>query len=471
MSATPVQLNPTSGEPSPALRASWPLLVLGLCVVMLSAGALIPFAASHSGGLTYMFGAVAAVAILVALFNIPVRLLPSVTLLATLLLPTETTLLPHVLVGSAPGIVPLAVWMIRARSSNRVPSALRILALALGAWLVLSQVFAPLHTHHSWEWLVAGELAFVLSIIATPSGLKPRDFRALFLTVTTVLGAYALIEGLLLHNNLLFAPLYDHTTWWLGQHKIASYRVSTLLGHPLFNGTVFSAAAVLAASDLLEKRRNARFAFARLAILIGAVLTTHSRGAAIALAAGIFVVILFSRGEWRGQGTRRLVLILSSILGVAFIVVALQARNDSSAGQASAATRVAVLTRASETIPRVEPFGAGPGESDTYRTLNQLPGAGPETALENSYAELAVSLGPIGVLLLSILLLAVVIVGIRSGTVTGEAAALFAILVDMASFNAIEGHRPLLILIALFVISIVTGAGASAARAESPPAL
>jgi hypothetical protein len=64
------------------------------------------------------------------------------------------------------------------------------------------------------------------------------------------------------------------------------------------------------------------------------------------------------------------------------------------------------------------------------------------------------------------LLITVVLLGIRSGHVTGEAAALLTILVGMAGYNAIEGDTPLLVLIALFVISVITGA-----RSAVPPDL
>jgi len=424
-----------------------------ICLAALIIGTLIPVADS-AGYLTLFIGGFIAAAIVGVLFSIPTRLLPGLTLLVTLLVPTDVTLLPNVLQGTAIGVVPLAVWMIRTPKSTQTPPALYILASLFGVWLALSEAFAPLHTHRGWEWLVTVGIAVIFSIISAPTGLKSRDFRALFLNVASVLGLYALLEGFLLHRNVLFGALFEHTIWWANQQHEVSYRVTTLLGHPLINGLVFSAASVLAASDLMQKPQRPRVALARLVVLIGATAATHSRGAAIALAVGVVVVLVFTHGRGREQATRRLILVVCSLLGAALLIYSLAARDESSQGQASAQVRVTVIKHTSETLRGLEPFGAGPGESEDYRKVKQLPGS--EIALENSYAELAVSLGPPGALLMVALLATVVIFGVQNELVVGEAAALLTILVDIGGFNAVEGHRPVLILIALLAISVIT---------------
>lgn len=426
--------------------------VTTLSLALLAAGLFIPFADSR-GDFSLLLACVLAATAVGLLFAIPIRSLPAVALIVTLVAPTEA-IAPHLLQGSALGLLPLVVWMIRAPRSSQTPPALRLLACLLGVWLVLSYAFAPLHTHRGSEWLVTFVIALIVTVISTPRGLNARDLRALFLTVTTALGAYALLEGFFLHHNVLFAPLFEHTTWWHTLRYNASYRVTTLIGHPLLNGLVFSTAAVLAASDLIQRPQRSLAALVRFMILVGATDATHSRGAAIALAVGVGAVIAFSRGGARGWKTRRLVLATSFLIGAVALVYGLQARDESREGQSSAKTRITVIKRASEALAHVEPFGAGPGESDAYRKAKQLPGW--ETDLENSYAELIVSLGPIGALLVLVLLFAVVVVGLKNELVTGEAAALLTILVSMAGFNAIEGHKPVIILIALFVVAILT---------------
>lgn len=412
------------------IRVRTVLLASLALLALLVAGVLIPFADSR-GELHLFFEIFLVITVLGILFSVPVRFLPVIILLVTLLVPTETTLLPHTLQGAALGLLPLAVWLIRApTATTRGPLTLRVLNYLLAAWLALSYIFAPFHTHRGLEWLVTFGLAVVFVIMRPPANFKAKDFRALFLDIATLLGVYALLEGFFLHSNVLFAKIFEHDTWWHAQRYNASYRVTTLLGHPLFNGLVFSAAAVLAASDLVQRSRRTPLALLRFIILVGATDATHSRGAAIALAVGVIVVILFSRGRERGWKTRRLILATSLLLGAAILVYGLKARNESHEGQSSAETRITVIKRASEALHHVEPFGAGPGESDAYRKATQLPGW--ETDLENSYAELTVSLGPIGVLLISALLITVVFTGLRNESVTGETAALLAILIDMA---------------------------------------
>jgi hypothetical protein len=348
------------------------------------------------------------------------------------------------------------------------PLTVRLLALLFSVWLILSECFAPVHSHHGWEWLVTASIAVPLVVLAAPGGLRLQSFRALFLTISTLLGLYALIEGFLLHRNVLFARLFEHESWWTSQEHSASYRVTTLLGHPLVNGTVFSAAAVLAASDFLCRSSRPRLALARIAILIGATMATHSRGAALALGVGLIIVIFFTRAG-RVRANRRLVLTICSILGAAALIYGLQARDESKHGQESAEVRVAVIKRASETVRKLEPFGAGPGESDYYRTVKHLPGS--TIDLENSYAELAVSLGLPGLLLAAALLIAIAVAGLRNPLTVGEAAVFAAILVDVGTFNALEGHPVVLVLIGLFAISIIAGKDTTTTRAPSSTSL
>jgi hypothetical protein len=440
------------------------LQVIAVAFVAMLIGVSVPLADS-AGDLSLFIGSFIAAAVVGLLFAMPLRLLPVLTLLVTLLVPNELNALPHALQGATFGIVPLAVWMIREPRSARTPNGLRILASLFSIWLILSAVFAPLHTHRGLEWLVTVGMALVFSIVSAPAGLKGRDFRGSFLNLTTVLGIYALLEGFILHRNVLFAALFEDTTWWHSQHYNVSYRVTTLLGHPLVNGLVFSAAAVLSASDLAQKSGRMRVSLLRFMVLVGATDATHSRGAAVALAIGVVIVIVFSRGVRRGLGTRRFALAIGLLVGGALLIYGLKARDESRQGKASAEVRVTVINRAKEAVRDLGPLGAGPGESEAFRHAKQLPGW--EVDLENSYAQLAVSLGPIGALLMVTMLLAVVVVGLKNEQVTGEAAALFTILIDMGTFNTIEGHTNIGILLALFVIVIVTaprGAAAATVR-------
>jgi hypothetical protein len=440
---------------------------LGVCVLvaaLLSAGAAIPLA-DRAGELRLMIASACALAVAAVLFTVPVRTLGALTLAVTLLVPTEAAFLPHALQGSALGVVPLAVWLVRAPASRTAPILTRLMGLALGAWLVLSCALAPFHTHRGTEWLITAAISLVTVLASPPQGLDRQLLRQLFLAITTALAAYAVLEGLVLHGNPLFASLFDHTPWWKAEHDAVSYRVTGLLGHPLFNGLVFSSAAVLAASELLRGSTRTLLALGRLVLLVAATDMVHSRGASIALGAGVLVVILTGGGHQPGRVRRRTLLAVCLLGAAALLLTGLHARDESAQGQKSAQVRVATLTRAKQALSLAGPFGAGPGQSDAYRHLEQLPGFG--TDLENSYAELAVSIGLAGLLLVALPLLSVVAIGLRDDATAGEAAALLTILVAIAGFNAIEGHKPALILIALLSISILT---AHRTRAAAPRA-
>ncbi len=318
----------------------------------------------------------------------------------------------------------------------------------------MSTVVSPLHTHKGLEWLFTVGLALVFAVISAPVGLNARSFRLLFVNVASGLGLYALLEGFVLHRNVLFAHLFEHAPWWVSQHYNASYRVTTLLGHPLVNGLVFATAGVLAASELVRSPNRTLWSWTRFAILVGATDATHSRGAAIALAAGVLVVLVFARTESQAAPRRRLWLFVSLLAAGALLAYGLAARDESREGQNSAQIRETVITRASEAARLAGPFGAGPGESEAYRRTQRLPGW--QVDLENSYAQLAVSIGVLGLLLTVTLLLAIVVTGIRKPAVVGEAAALLTVLVDIAGFNAIEGHAEVGLVIALLAVAIVT---------------
>jgi polysaccharide biosynthesis protein PslJ len=445
-------------EPAGGTRT---IAAMGLAALVV--GGIVPLAEAHHA-LSYVLAGSAAICALGVLWVVPLHVLPALALLLALLVPTEASFLPHALQGAELGMLPIAVWLIRAPRVERRPTPAVALALLVGVWLLASEILAPLHTNRGWEWLLSGGVALVLVVLHPPRGLRAESLRELLLTLCALLGLYALLEGFVLHQNVLFHGLFEGTSWWPNRHNSASYRVSTLLGHPLVNGAVFAVAAVLAASELVRREQRTWMSFARFAVLVGAVLATHSRGAAIALAVGVAVVLLVQRGLGAGRAVRRLALLACAIVAGTVVFAGLQARNDSTQGQTSAATRVTVLSRASEALHRLGPFGAGPGQSDSYRRAGHL--AGWRVALENSYAELAVSLGVGGALLVAALLLSLVLIGLRTHAAIGEGAALLTLLVDIAGFNAIEGQRIVLVLLALLAMAILTAFAAEGPQGD-----
>jgi O-antigen ligase len=253
--------------------------------------------------------------------------------------------------------------------------------------------------------------------------------------------------------------------------------VTTLFGHPLVNGLIFAMAGTVAAANFVERRGRPQIALCQFATIAGAVLATHSRGPAIALGGGVLVVVGFSRSRARGTGGRRFLIAAGAVCTAGIIVIGLQARNQSQTGQASAALRQAVVSEAFQAIKPLEPFGAGPGQAEQYRTAELLPGTGGNGnyhPLENSYAELLVSIGPVGLLLFLTLIGLPTVRALRNPDTVGEGAALCAWLIAVAGFNAIEGFPAVLVLAALFIstftpvdASELTFAGATRPRPDA----
>jgi len=428
------------------------LTTAGAAVVAAAAGAAIPFVSGRLGALPVAVMILAA-GYIGCLWVIPVAALAPVALATTLLVPTQSSLLPGHLQNVPVGVLPLGVWLVRTPATPSNTPGLQRLAIAVTGWLLLSEIFAPFHSIRGLEWLVAAWICVVGPLLRAPADLSGGRLRRLFLLITTPVACYALVEAFILKDNVLFAVLYRNTSWWAGQHAGASYRATTLFGHPLVNGTIFAAAAVLAAAELVERTDRLWLSCIRFVILVGAVLSTHSRGPALALAAGIAFVIAASPGKLKVTGLRRMVLAGSAVAAGLVIVLGLQARDASFAGQANVAQRTSVVKYARQAASRVEPFGAGPGQSEQFRVQQHLPGT--STPLENSYAETLVSLGPLGALLFCLALCVPIYRSLRMSVMVGEAGALATILVAIGGFNAIEEFTPVMVMIGLFAISLL----------------
>lgn len=464
MSSRP-QLTSARGSSSSVSLAAVVVALSALTIVVAMAATV---AADHGQSTRVAFFA-ALVAYVAAMAFVPVPSLPAVALAVTLLVPMTSSLLPVSAQGTPIGAIPLVVWLIRAPA----PAARRWLpycaGVALAGWMVLSEIAAPLHKSRGVEWLVTAVVCLVLPATRQRLVADTSQIRTWLLRITTPVACYALLEGFVLHRNVLFAFLYRGTEWWTSQQASVSYRATTLFGHPLVNGAIFAVAGTLAASEFVNRSDRPWWRLFQMGVFTGAVLATHSRGPAVALGAGIILVVIFSRRVVASSGVRRAILIAGAVLAGAIIYVGLQARAESAVGQSSAAVRVTVVSEALQAVHAVEPFGAGPGQSDAYRVANGLPGATGTVLqpLENSYAQLLVSLGFGGLGLFVLTVLSIALPGLRRPGVVGEAAALLVLLIAIGGFNALEGFPPVLVLMATLMLPLA--AGPASAVVEHPP--
>lgn len=387
--------------------------------------------------------------VLLVLLAVPLSWLPIAAVTVCLTVPADQLGLPAVVHGAVLPMLPFAAWLLRSQTARTGWGPLRALGVVVGAWLILSEVFAPIRTNQGIKWFLCALLTTAAVAVLERGELDAAGFRRYFLNLTTPLALFAIVEGMLGENPVYGRFYSQHISW---SQDWSTYRATTLMGHPIFNGTIFATAIVLTASDILAARARMSTSLIRFGVLVGGLAATQSRGAAIAVLPGLLTVLVFQRSG-RGQGTRKLALVALGALAIGTIATSLAARNDSAEGRDSAAVRSAMPARAKASLEGTTIFGAGPGQAEAYRVVRQLQDS--DMPLENSYAELFVALGPLGALVFTALLVGAVLRGLGTPGRVGEASALLTILVAIAGYNAIESRPSLLVLVGLLICSIM----------------
>jgi hypothetical protein len=397
------------------------------------------FAQGHTIGVLIGVGLLA----FAACFWIPLQWLPPIALVSALILPAEVLKWPITL-------LPAAAWLVRAPRSRAGRGASRSWAVALGAWILLSEAFAPLHSRAGYIWVVCALLGIIAPVVLTPI-LDAQVLKRTFLVLVTWLGAYAVVEKFVLKANPLYGSLYAS-----GGDPIiqgSPYRATTLLGHPLVNGLVFATAAVLAVDRALD-RDASRWSYLRVLVILAGLAATLSRGSTVAAALAIVALVLVRQARttsfWRRLGVG-----VVMALGAVVFAGPLISRNDTSGAQKSAADRGTLISDTLQVLRGHAIVGVGPGTVQLYRLryglldVNLTAGPSADTALESTYAELAAGLGIPGLVLFLTLIAAVILTAVRRGR-PGEALALLTFTVALGTFKT-EGHVQLFIVLGLLM--------------------
>lgn len=392
----------------------------------------------------------------VALFLVRPSALPLISLFAFFTIPSDYLPLPGAVRHLPVAAIPLAVWAFRERRSDRLPLSVAALAVALVVWTSVSELLAPVHSRAGLAWWVTFLITPCLVLLASPR-MDVERCKSWLLGFATATGLYGVLETFVLHKNPLYDWLYASGATPLTQ-VWDSYRATTSLGHPLDNSTVFAVSAVVALDRSFTRAAGKRVALFQVAVLLAAVAATKSRGAGVALAAGIVVVLAL---RWNASKPLRKLLVLMvvavSSIGLAAVI---GARNASVEGQKSSAQRATLVRDTEEALQGHAVFGVGPGSSEQYRASEGLTAAG-ATGLENAYAETAVSLGVPGLLLLLALLSVLILMGLRRSETIGLGAGVLVFAVSVGGYNALESHSAGLALLALL------GQGIVLARADN----
>jgi hypothetical protein len=381
---------------------------------------------------------------------LPVRALPPIAIVLTLIIPVQ-------IYTPAISMIPFVAWVVRAPRTRPRP-VIRTLALTLGLWSILSFAVAPLHTKLGNYWEITFLGAIVLPLTFSVPDVDMTKIRGFLINFSALLGAYAVVEKWALHSNPLYGSLLAHHSADPLVQKWSTYRATTLIGHPLINGTVFAFALVLAFDDFLTSPSGRRLHAVRLLCLAGGLIATVSRGPTIAAAVGLAMLLALSRRGDRQASLRKAIAVTGIIAIGAVGLPLLVERDESTKGTESLKQRSYLIQDTELTLRHSYVFGVGPGESGAYRTAKDLPRS--STPLESELAEILVELGIPGCLLVLLVMFAVIGVGLRNPATVGAACAMLTLLISLATFESMETRQNLMVLIGLasaFILSPNSG--------------
>ncbi|MDJ0467285.1 O-antigen ligase family protein [Rhodococcoides fascians] len=364
--------------------------------------------------------AVVAVIALASLFAVPRHILPALALTAFAVLPIGYLSQVPFAVGRyvTPSVVILVVWVFRSVGRKSGPQRMPVwtlLSVLSLTWFIYSAL-TSIDPLKSAMWLASfavlvvfvGRLGF-----AAESETAPVLVRT-WLWLGVGLGLLGLVEGIsgssLLSSVLVAADGGFEDRW-------SVHRITTLLGHPLMNGTFFAVTATLAAFVAFQTR--SRLAITSALLSSASVAFTVSRSATLALVVGVAAgIILLLANREQSFGKKVIVSTLVVIGAVALLSSPLLTeRSDSAEGAASSQYRATVVDTALGLAEEDNYMGSGVGTSN-IRSVD----AGSQFTIENSYLGLLTSAGIPGVLFVSALLLTAIYTAVRRSRVPVAAA-------------------------------------------------
>jgi len=421
-----------------------------LVVVALSIG-------SRQGRLL-LFATVALLALLV-LMVLPVQVLPALALLASVLVPDRMAdygTSPLV----TPGTVVLLVWLGRrllvranadpvapregAPGTDRLRKALVTSAVLLGAIMLPLMLVAP-----SKLLSVAWTFTYLVAIVGPLLvGDLDREARALsdwLPGIAAVTAAYAVLQAAL-QRNVLYTPIYDALGKPDNQHW-AVYRSDSSFGHPLVAGLFFSVALAFCVGRWLETRR---LRFLAIAVLSGlGVVSTVSRGSYVA-AAGSVIVLTFVVIATQSRGRLRLVVIVMGLAVATRLALSSSTfveRGLSGEASSSYSSRSNLPTITLDTARAYHFLGGGPASSAAVAEPFNFQGL----PIENSFMQLLIDVGAVGLLLFITVLALAVIIGIRNRN-SGAWAGVVAYSIAVSGFAALDSRRTLLVVLGMLIV-------------------
>lgn len=428
---------------SDRLRA--PVFVLvGLLALMVGLAVALPFGRV---GLLAVVGFAGALVLL----GVPNKYLPSVALVALVIVPRQLyaeTLLNNFSVA----LFVVLLWRIRLLAVKAGPRSrslqfINVLAVILCAWMLWVSVLAG-SAPFRYTYVIAFALSLGVFLTARASQADVARLLSTWQILAVILTVYALVE-FVLQRNPIFDPLIALSGSEPVQHW-SVYRAYATLGHPLYAGLFFSIAFAISVGRKLEGGANRNLLFAG-AALVGVLLTVsrNSLGAAAVAAALLVGVSMFSpRSKVPVLARLGLGVLLLGGLVLAFQSSVFQERVDSAEAGSSTAARDALLDLALRAARAHDWLGAGAASA----AQAAAPFNANEIYIEGAWYQILISLGVPGILLFLLLFACSFIFALRRGRYAA-AGAVIAYAFSISFTPVLESHRPYLLLLGFVVWS------------------
>ncbi len=378
--------------------------------------------------------------------------LPSLALVLFLVAPVTDQLLPAQ-VQRLPSvcILVLALWgCIGFRSMEKErPSLTWVTVCSLSVLWLLYSYSTSIDVKESRQWI----LAFALGLLLTATKARragPRTSALLensYILSAAVVGLASCVEWLTKTNP--FEGSFAAAAGPAGVQHWSVYRSSVTLGHPLVAGTYLSAAAsyAIVQSGSVRGRRRAHLIVAGAIASMG-LLCTVSRSSILALAISLGVGLIVPLVRRPEKLLRMLPMLLLATIGLALLASSsvLSARTQSAEGIQSGDYRSTVLGLARDLAATTGHAGSGPGTSQKLATRYGI-----STLLENSAAETLVSIGIIGLLLVTTILVLILKASLERERYA-VASSLVALIVNSLAFDLWETNIRIFAMFGLLAI-------------------
>lgn len=448
MSRIPVsRFRPLPGQGIGGARRRAPRIFSGPTLIVVTSALLGVSVTAAPVPTLILAGAACACALLCAA---PTYALPSVALAAYALLPTNYLPGNTVTNSLSPGLLVLAIWLVRVSLEHHPQDPLSIRAtapaIALASWLVVTLAWSiDLQTSIVYTGAI-GLLLMAPFALAERADARTIDLLTqTWLGVASALSCLAILERITETNPL--GSFYQIAQGRPLDQVWAVYRVTTTLGHPLANAFFFSATVGLSIGIL--SKRASPLSIVSLCLALTALTLTASRAGLVAAGGAAVVVLAVSTFDTRRKATYRLGIPIAAVcLGaIAYYSPLVQDRLTSDEAAASGTVRSIAWTIARTTADAYHYVGSGPGTS-TQAVASVRP---TDYILESSLYQLLISIGIPGLILMAATILSAFVSGVRYRNY-GGLGLLAACTLSSLGFNMAESYRPGWLLFGLAVI-------------------